>query len=339
MEKVSVIIPVYNVEAFLDACIDSVVNQTYRELEIIAVDDGSPDNSGKILDEWAEKDSRIIVIHKKNGGLSSARNAALDIATGDYIAMIDSDDFWERDAIEHLVFCAKKADADMVVARGRRVDLKGNEFSEIKPGKYAHKEGLISEEEFWESRYIDMFYIVAWSKLYRKEIFEDIRFPEGKINEDVGVLWKVLGKCKRIFASEKKIYNWRETPGSITRTKFGYKNFYLAHAHLDEIEYLKKAGASEKVMYLAYNNAFLYLTSLLDKTYTRLQDPAQIKEADELYRQYKPIARKLIGLSKYSKDNFFKVLIKKGFFCICKSGYLALHRIIVGRRELAMQNR
>ena len=113
-EKVSIIVPVYNVEKYLDKCIESIVNQTYRNIEIILVDDGSPDKCPEICNEWAKKDDRIKVIHKENGGLSSARNAALEIAQGDYITFVDSDDWIENDMIQSMLTCAAKNDADIV---------------------------------------------------------------------------------------------------------------------------------------------------------------------------------------------------------------------------------
>ena len=113
MSLISVIVPIYNVEKYLDRCVDSIINQTYKNLEIILVDDGSPDNCLAICDSWAEKDRRIKVIHKENGGVSSARNSALDIASGDYIGFVDSDDWIEPDMYEILIKNAKKYDADI----------------------------------------------------------------------------------------------------------------------------------------------------------------------------------------------------------------------------------
>ena len=122
---ISVIVPVYNVEKYLRKCVDSIVNQTYKNLEIILVDDGSPDNCGKICDEFAEMDNRVMVIHKENGGLSSARNAGLDIATGEYITFVDSDDYIENDTYEKVVVAINKFDSDLIFFREKSVDESG----------------------------------------------------------------------------------------------------------------------------------------------------------------------------------------------------------------------
>lgn len=328
MERVSVIIPVYNVERYLDECMKSVTNQTYRELEIIAIDDGSTDKSGSILDEWKKRDSRIKVIHKKNGGLSSARNAGLDMATGDYVAMIDSDDFWDRGAVELLITNAKKNNADMVIARGRRVDLNGKEYSENLKDIAIHEEGVISENEFWKRRSLDMFYVVAWSKLYRKELFDDIRFPEGEINEDVAVLWKIVSKCKGIYALDKKIYNWRVNPDSITRSKFGYRNLFLTKALLGEVEYIKTADISDSVKYLTMNNAFSYSVDILAKAYMNFEDPIQIEETNQIYLKFKPIARELSKNVRLSDKNALLVVIQMTLFLVSKSGYFTLRKLL-----------
>lgn len=325
--KVSVIIPVYNVAPYLEDCLKSVVNQSYRNLEIIAVDDGSTDNSGSILDEWAKKDSRIRVIHKENGGLSSARNAGLDVATGDYIAMIDSDDFWELDAVESMTSILESCDADMVIARGRKVDEGGSVLTKNPQKASKHFEGPVSEDDFWKQRVQDMFYLVAWSKLYRRELFDGIRFPEGKINEDVAVLWKIVNRCKKIIAIGKKIYNWRQRDGSITRSEFGYRNMFLPHALLEEVQYVKKTDISEKAKYLVMENAFLQTSRILSKAYIFLNDPEQIKEADDLYLKYRPIAKEIREKAEFSERKPFFVKLRMTLFLLSKSGYFAISKI------------
>lgn len=332
MEKVSIIIPVYNVEQFLDACIESVVNQTYRNLEIIAVDDGSTDNSGKILDDWAKKDSRIKVIHKENAGLSSARNAALNAVKGDYIAMIDSDDFWDDDAIEHMVTLAKDNQADMVIAGGRRVDLEGKIVPDKRPDVIDH-EGVISEREFWTRRLQNMHYIVVWSKLYRKEIFDDIRFPEGEINEDVAVLWKIVSKCGTIYSSNKKIYNWRVNPDSITKSQFDTRNLYLAEALLEEQEYIKNTDLPDKVKYLTMYNAFIYTVDILAKAHKYLKDSKQIYEAEQIYVKYLPVAKELGEKAQFGDKKPIVTKLQMKLFCISKHGYILLRRIIRKKDE------
>ena len=177
---ISVIVPIYKVEKYLHKCIDSILAQTYTNLEIILVDDGSPDNCGKICDEYAAKDSRIKVIHQPNGGLSAARNAGLDIATGDYIGFVDSDDYIAPDMYEKLYNALVKNDADMAICDYQRF---GNELPYDEMSLTTEViTGLQAMEK--QNTVINCSFVVAWSKLYKSFIFSNVRFPVGKINED-----------------------------------------------------------------------------------------------------------------------------------------------------------
>ena len=180
-DKITIVVPVYKVEKYLRRCIESILQQTYKNIEIILVDDGSPDNCGKICDEYKEKDNRIIVIHKENGGLSDARNAGIDIATGKYIAFIDSDDYVANNFISSLYDVCIKNECEIAQCKFKRVteDYKEEqkEISEttILDGKSAIKE-IYGQN--------DVYTIVAWNKLYLKNLFNDIRYTVGKIHED-----------------------------------------------------------------------------------------------------------------------------------------------------------
>ena len=165
---ISVVVPVYNVKQYLDDCMESIVHQTYENIEIILVDDGSTDGSGEMCDAWKEKDARIKVVHQKNGGLSAARNTGIEASTGEYIVFIDSDDMFETDAVMNLYNCATSLSADLVVGQGLRVDENGERITE---GKYADvyepggEEYVISKEEFWKHFSDNLYFIVAWTKL------------------------------------------------------------------------------------------------------------------------------------------------------------------------------
>ena len=180
---VSIIIPVYNVEKYLDKCLDSVVNQTYTNLEIILVDDGSPDRCPAICDEWKSRDSRIKVIHQPNGGLSRARNAGLKIATGEFIGFVDSDDWIEPDMYETLLSTMLETGADIVVCNFYCEEVNSDAFIQ-KPKspvieRYTAEEALkllISEKTF--------IHPVVWNKLFRKHLLTNLLFPEDKIYED-----------------------------------------------------------------------------------------------------------------------------------------------------------
>ena len=172
---ISVIVPVYKVEQYLPKCVESILAQTYTNLEILLVDDGSPDNCGAICEEYARKDPRIKVIHKENGGLSSARNAALDIARGEYIGFVDSDDWIQPEMYETLLSGIKKNDADM--AYGGRYDVDGN-TGEKTIGLCPQKEECISGMEMLGRVFVwDHCDSAAWDKLYHRSLFEQIRYP------------------------------------------------------------------------------------------------------------------------------------------------------------------
>ena len=216
-KKISVIVPVYKVEKYLERCVDSIINQTYKNLEIILVDDGSPDNCGAMCDEFAKKDERIKVIHKENGGLSSARNAGLDIATGDYIAFVDSDDRITSDAYENLVS-----------ALGERVDAIANFMYEREyeggetttPTVIPHRvDETFSAEEYVSELMMHVGDVSACTKLFPRCVIGDLRFPIGVLNEDLIFMLEISDKIKEIVFVGKVGYYYFIREGS---TSSGY---------------------------------------------------------------------------------------------------------------------
>lgn len=208
---ISIIIPVYKVEKYLEKCIQSVINQTYENLQIILVDDGSPDNCGKICDEYAQKDHRIEVIHKSNGGLSDARNKGLEIAKGEYIGFIDSDDYIESDMYEVLYNLLKQYNADVSICN----------FYTVSQGKIAIKN---AENRIKEYNRIEILKEVlldnniqsyAWNKLYKKELFDEIKYPVGKKYEDIGTTFYLLEKCNKVVVTGKPEYYYINRQDSI----------------------------------------------------------------------------------------------------------------------------
>ena len=168
MSKVSVVVPIYNVEQYLDKCVKSIISQTYKDLEIILVDDGSIDNSSSLCDEWGKKDSRIKVVHKENGGLSSARNAGLEIATGEYIMFEDSDDWLEIDIVEKSVARIEKDKSDLVIFGYKKVNTKGKELDFFTFGDKTYLNDELLNQ--LHSRILEMSFGYAWNKLYRLSI-------------------------------------------------------------------------------------------------------------------------------------------------------------------------
>ena len=219
---ITVIIPVYNVEKYLPECLDSVLAQTYQNLEIIVVNDGSTDSSGEICEYYAKKDSRIRLIVQKNAGLSAARNAALDVAQGEYIICVDSDDYVTEDYIFYLYNLLKKSNADLsiclaqeffnddnkvVIERGEAENIQiYDSITALK--KFLLQEGILPS---------------AWGKLYKKELFQSVRYPIGLYYEDLGTLYKILLSCKKVVCSKQKKYYYRQHRSSIMNSSFSEK--------------------------------------------------------------------------------------------------------------------
>ena len=211
---ISVIVPVYNVEDYLARCVDSILAQTYSNLEVILVDDGAKDSSGAICDAYGARDSRVKVIHKENGGLSSARNAGLEAAAGEYISFVDSDDWIEPDAYSHLMDVMEKYGAKLVC--GGRYDVDGG-TGEKTVGLCPGKEEKISGEELVGRIFLwDGCDSSACDKLYHRSILENFRYPEGKVCEDVPVTYKIVLAAGQAAMSDRPFYNYYHRPGSIT---------------------------------------------------------------------------------------------------------------------------
>ncbi len=215
---VSIIIPVYNVEGYIARCIESVINQTYNKLEIILIDDGSSDNSGKICDEYARKDTRIKVIHKENGGVSSARNAGLDVATGEYIGFVDSDDYIDVNMYECLVNSIKYSGCSIVVCGYH--ELLGGAIRDVeiceKETSIPGREGIIRliEDKTYRG--------YLWNRLYKRELFDGIKFPETIVMEDLYVNHLLFEKVDKIHLLNKALYYYIRREDSVTmkrRTK------------------------------------------------------------------------------------------------------------------------
>ncbi len=218
MPLISVIIPVYKAESFLKSCLESVVNQTYKNLEIILIDDGSPDNCGVICDEYKDKDSRIIVIHQENQGTSSARNTGLSIASGEYICFLDCDDFANIYLIETLLSICKEKNVKMAVSSF--VEAQYDEVftrNTAKPKRHDIEilNPIIYIERLCTS--MQVLYVVPWAKLYHKSIYNEVQFPAGALNEDDCVIDNVLYKAKEIAVEYTPLMHYRKNPNSQSR--------------------------------------------------------------------------------------------------------------------------
>lgn len=246
---ISIIIPIYKVETYLRQCLDSIVNQTYTHLEIILVDDGSPDNCPQICDEYAAKDKRIVVIHKENGGLSDARNTGLDICKGEYISFVDSDDWVETNYIEKLLLTLTNMQADMAISNHRQ---------ELTNGTFVYRSSQ-KEECLDKLEALNILvtkppiqFVLAWGKLYKKELFFNLRFPKGKINEDQWTSYILFFLSKKIACTNAVLYHYIKRDDSIMG-----KNPNCDYTSIEEEQaaFFKKNGC-KKLSYLIYYRLF-----------------------------------------------------------------------------------
>lgn len=256
-DKISVVIPVYNVAKYLDVCIKSVINQTYKDLEIILVDDGSTDNSGKMCDEYKEKDERIIVIHKQNGGLSSARNEGIKIATGKYLTFIDSDDYITNDMIEELYLSLTNTNSDVSICKitknENKLDCEINNETLIFNSHDAIKEILLDR----------LFTTSASAKLYKKELFNNIMYPAGMLYEDYATTYKLFHLSDKISYTSSNKYYYRYNDEGITKSKFTNKQLdyfkvskeilnFTKDNYCDLVKYVNKRTASYAISFYRF---------------------------------------------------------------------------------------
>ncbi len=251
---ISVIVPVYRVEAYLDRCLRSITEQTYRNLEIILVDDGSPDRSGDICDAWAAKDSRIRVIHKENAGAGAARNTALDMASGEIISMIDSDDYIEQHMYEHLYSLMQEGVdiAECVILETEQDDVPLDDGSEANIRICSREEAMglhIRDEIFCQT---------PPNKLYRKSAIRDVRFPVGNLIDDEFFTYRVIGNARRLARSSARMYAYRQQPGSAMHKAFSLKRLQGLEAKVQRLHYLE-----EQMPSLVYEAKFdLFFTGM-----------------------------------------------------------------------------
>lgn len=239
--KVSIIIPVYNVEDYLVCCVNSILNQTYKNFELILVDDGSVDKSAEICDEYHKKDTRVKVIHKKNGGLSSARNAGLDVAKGKYIIFVDSDDFVANNFCEKLIKGIEENSAEIAIcnySEFENSDMK----KECSTSENVSKDIILTGKKACKRVYgpEGVKYTVAWAKIYKKECFENIRFPVEKVHEDEYVTYKILYSAKNVLVLSETLYFYRIHSNSIMGRGFSLHRYDVFPAYDERINFFKE---------------------------------------------------------------------------------------------------
>ena len=285
-DLISIIIPVYNVEKYIANCLESVINQTYNNIEIIIINDGSTDNSQSIINEYSKKDTRIKKFIKENGGLSDARNYGLDKANGTYVTFIDSDDSITTDYVEYLYNLIKMNDAEMsiasikVVANKKELDYGQNYKNKILSQKETLRR-MVTEEGFT---------VGAWAKLYKKNLFDNIRYPKGDIFEEIATTYKLVLLCDDIPYGNKAIYNYYKRNGSIINSEYNSKKLLrIKYSHVMGDAILNK-----------YNDLYIPVESyILDSyfyVYRLMLDTKLNKEDQKIKKKIK------IYLKKHKKE-------------------------------------
>lgn len=261
MPIISVIVPVYKVEKYLNRCVESIVNQTLGDLEILLIDDGSPDKSGTICDDWAKKDNRIKTIHKMNGGLSDARNCGLEAATGDYVAFIDSDDWIELDMFETLYKAVVEYNADIAECSWRCIYADRIEEQTENTGKIVTGDNVFALRGELRCEY---FNAIACNKIYdRRKIFYNVRFPVGKLHEDEFTTHKAFYNADKLVYVDISKYNYDRTREDSITAVFKEKNLDVIDALYERLIFFYEKGLEE--LQIEMENFYFWV--LLDRLY------------------------------------------------------------------------
>lgn len=300
MPEISIIVPVYKVERYIKKCVDSILNQTFKDFEVILVDDGSPDNSGRMCDQYANEDARVRVIHKKNGGLSDARNAGIDVARGRYLGFVDGDDYIAADMYQILHNAIIQADAQLAICG--IYDVYGDEKPKKKDLFYKELNRDQATKLILEGNIIS---VHAVNKLYARRIFQTLRYPVGKYHEDSYVILDVLNQCSRIVVDSRQRYYYVHREDSINTETFSEKQFDFIDAW--EKNKQKLVNASPALRHAAHQRVCFANFLVLDKL---LNGQAETK-----------YPRHLKAIVHYLRSNYFFIL---------------RDRIFTGARKVAM---
>ena len=308
-DLITIIVPIYNVEKYIDDCIQTIINQTYKNLQIILVDDGATDNCPKICDKYKKQDDRIEVIHKQNGGLSDARNVGIQNAKGKFICFVDSDDFINCDYVEKLYNLITKNDADISVSNFKRV----KEFKEeyFKEKEINSRENAYAGKQVVQGIYKRDLYVqstVTWNKMYKTKLFKEIKFPYGKLHEDEYTTYKLYYDCQKVAMTSEVLYYYRYVPNSIMNKKFNRKRLDGILALEERLKFFQ-----EKKEEKLYNLTLVrYLTTLMIH-YTNckafLEDSKEIQK--EIMDKYKKYYKKVIKLPECRKQDKIKIILFK----------------------------
>lgn len=288
---ISIIIPIYNIYEYLEECLERVVNQSYTNLDILLIDDGSTDGCGNICDNYAAKDDRIRVFHVKNGGLSKARNIGLSKAIGDYIAFVDGDDYVSLKMYERLIDVALENNCDVVECKYYHNNQVPKDMKSV--AKVEHGKEVLERQI--DSRYLFP-NVAVWNKIYRAEIVKDLSFPEGKIHEDYLFQCCVLLRTQTYGFIDEELYCYRIREGSITHQKFNLREFDKLSIYKERTAYLILQGELS-LADLAREEEFIILFSLFWKTSINgMKEANSLKK--ELYERRQEFIKSNISLKR-----------------------------------------
>lgn len=291
-ELISVIVPVYNVERYLRRCVDSILHQTYQDIEVLLVDDGSTDASGAICDEYAAQEERVTAVHQKNGGLSAARNAGLERAQGTYLCFVDSDDFLDSRMLETLCRDLQEQDADVAVVGFRMFERE----EELAPAELTVPVQCMTGREAIRSTLVsDELGDFAWNKLYKRELFRDIRYPLGRMMEDQGTTYRIFQQCSKVAYRPVPLYYYYQRPDSILHRR----NMKFYEDKLD-MGYQKYRAIREAYPGMSENDAAML--SVVEHCYPYLmQDTERRAKMEAFLQECDPAAAKLLCTSSQRK--------------------------------------
>ena len=309
---ITIVVPVYKVENYLHRCIDSILNQTYTDFELVLVDDGSPDNCGKICDEYVEKDMRVFVIHQENGGLSAARNTGInwfyEQNRSDYITFVDSDDWLHPDYLKALINGIAENNVKISVCNYNRVT------TESPHENYVNVEyELTSPEDFlinhsWQYNY-------AWGKLYHKDVFVDIRYPVGKNFEDTFTTYKALHKCEKIAYTDLQLYYYLRNEQGISHSPWNSSELVIFEAMQEQMQFYKEKRllkAFEKEFQLFVNHHAYQIVRIKENKKDLKKNQATLKEIKQTLRKHLKENRDKFNVHNmtYSYEAAYPIIMK-----------------------------
>lgn len=299
MDLISVVVPVYNSEKYLNRCVSSIIGQTYQDLQVILVDDGSTDQSPELCNEWAKQDSRVTVIHQSNAGVSAARNIGLRAATGTFILQVDSDDYIAPQTVETLMNAANKTGADMVICNF----IQGSTHNYWFPEQNHKYQETIDKHEALNRIYIDshhaLQYVAPWCKLCKHTIYDGIYYPDGKIFEDIYTTHKLLYKCEKIAVVKDQLFYYFQRPESIMNTAFSLKKLDYLQALVERVDFFTLHNLSD-LEQIAYDE----LLHALIWEYSRTRDVLHSKDGMAyVHALFKQVYQKGYTSSRYPKEN------------------------------------